>query len=495
LGKTLDIPIALKPEQQEKFKDAFPALDPKHGIGARVDEKSVKLTLYVDPKSGNDANDGSKAKPLASLPKAVDLARVQLNKGIGVRIALTPGVYRLTEERHVITEYDAYAAVDLTKFEAKGREAPLIIEGFGGQAILSGAVEWKPQTWQLVDAEKKIYRHEWKQNWGFSTTGYYRPTDILLHRRELLALNGKRLPMAMIEETTFVDQEGRVYDEVGNLVKQNKVGGQASSRYDHVSWRGAGYLQPGQFGVAERDDHEGGDSIYLRLPEGMKDLKGATVEVGMVRTLMMAQGKSNLVLRNLTFQHTASLYEHNFAKAALATGDFLSPKDTHDWIIENCSFSNNGGMGLHIYNVSQVDVRNVKVENNGAMGAVFGESRRARFNKLEVVGNNLRAKASKWEGHGGGGFSFAGQDCVFTDCRFNNNYGFGFREDVYGVNIVHERCHFNNNQRGVMYEISWGPVLFKDCQINGNAEEGILLLDVHNVTIGGTEFINNKQVA
>ena len=150
-------------------------------------------------------------------------------------------------------------------------------------------------------------------------------------------------------------------------------------------------------------------------------------------------------------------------------------------------------MRCMFYSLTHIDVRNMKVENNGAPGTSFFGVRQARFHKVDVTGNNLRAKPSKYTGHGGG-FSFDGEDCVFTDPKFNN-WGYGFREDVTGQRIVHERCQFNNNTQGIFYEISWGPILFKDCQINGNDEEGVLLLNVHNVTFDNTEFINNKQVA
>jgi hypothetical protein len=87
--------------------------------------------------------------------------------------------------------------------------------------------------------------------------------------------------------------------------------------------------------------------------------------------------------------------------------------------------------------------------------------------------------------------SFSGEDAVFTDCKFNNNYGFGFREDVFGQRIQHIRNQFNNNTEGVFYEISWGPVLFKDSQIIGNELRGFFLLNVNNVTVDNCQIKDN----
>jgi hypothetical protein len=114
-----------------------------------------------------------------------------------------------------------------------------------------------------------------------------------------------------------------------------------------------------------------------------------------------------------------------------------------------------------------------------------------RFANVQVLNNNWRTQPSGNDGHGGGGLTFAGEDVTFTDCKFNGNWGFGFREDVYGQRIVHERCQFNNNREGVFYEISWGPILFKDCQINNNEKRGLFVLNVRDITVDNTELRGN----
>jgi hypothetical protein len=58
---------------------------------------------------------------------------------------------------------------------------------------------------------------------------------------------------------------------------------------------------------------------------------------------------------------------------------------------------------------------------------------------------------------------------------------------------VHERCQFNNNREGIFYEISWGPILFKDCQINNNERRGLFLLNVRDVTVDNTDIKDNGR--
>jgi hypothetical protein len=157
-----------KPLDAKAKSGGYPILDPRRGIGAKIDEKAVKVTLLVsaNAKAGGD---GSKARPFNSLPAAVDAARPLLNEGQGVRIAVQAGLYRMTQEKTVLPEFGHSAAIDLTNWTPQGREAPLIIEGVGGQAVLSGAEASSPNEWKLVNAEKRIYSRPWKRTSAFCT--------------------------------------------------------------------------------------------------------------------------------------------------------------------------------------------------------------------------------------------------------------------------------------------------------------------------------------
>lgn len=52
------------------------------------------LTIYLNPATGNDGNNGTKDAPLRTLPAAADL--VNENSGSGaVTIVLAPGIYSI----------------------------------------------------------------------------------------------------------------------------------------------------------------------------------------------------------------------------------------------------------------------------------------------------------------------------------------------------------------------------------------------------------------
>jgi hypothetical protein len=174
----------------------------------------------------------------------------------------------------------------------------------------------------VVDAAKKIYRHDWNPNWGFHSEGYYSPPNILLHRKEIVFINGKRLEPAILENYNYTDPKGRVYNEVGLLIeeKPNAEGG-----YEYIGYAGHDVLKPGQFGVAQLgpgeedyDNHEYPNSIFIRLPESMNGLSGASIEVGMAEAALAIQvAKDNLVIRNLVFKHFATYYNTHWEPAVI----------------------------------------------------------------------------------------------------------------------------------------------------------------------------------
>jgi hypothetical protein len=83
LGAPVDIS---KPLGEKANGKGFPFLDPKRGVGARVNEKNVQVTLHVNPNAKAGGN-GTTTSPLNSLVQAVDTAKTASQPGRGVRIA------------------------------------------------------------------------------------------------------------------------------------------------------------------------------------------------------------------------------------------------------------------------------------------------------------------------------------------------------------------------------------------------------------------------
>ena len=442
--------------------------------GANVDESLATNIIQV---TGADEIHAAWAK-----------VRERLDRGEGVKLLLHEGHYRL--DRPLVLE----------ELEKPARDAVLVIEG-RGEVILCGSTTkgFEPANWELVDAERRIYRHDWKPNWGFVSEGYYQPAHVLSHRRELLFLGGKRMDQEIIEGTTFVDRKGRVYNSVGLIVEEKPDG---KGGYTYTGFRGLEVLDPGEFAVAELgpgdgkfDNHPYPDSILLRLPEGVSTLEGATIEVAVTSELLRIEDKSNLVIRNLTFRHAASYWNNRRENAALEVTGAIDRH--HDVLIENVRVVQNNGKGAVINGLRNVELRNVRIEDNGNFGIGFHHIYNGVARNVDVLNNNWRGELSDATIHSTGGMTWSGERMRFLNCRFNGNFGTGWRSDVWVIDVVAEDCEFNDNRggNGIGHEIGWGPVVHRRCTISGNGGSGAHITSSRDITFDGCRFIDNGEYA
>jgi hypothetical protein len=56
------------------------------------------------------------------------------------------------------------------------------------------------------------------------------------------------MELAMLEDFSYTDPQGRIYDSVGNVIREDKDA--KKEAYTYIGWKGIEVLQPGQFGVA-----------------------------------------------------------------------------------------------------------------------------------------------------------------------------------------------------------------------------------------------------
>ncbi len=456
------------------------------------DESGIAVTLYVDAQSAqaDDGNDGADpAKPLLTFRGAVNKAAEKIKVGVSTRVLLKPGVYRETSDADL-------KVADNELFKS----TLLVIEGEEkGEVIINGAERegWEPETWTLVDAGRKIYRHDWSPNWGLHSEGYNSPPHILLHRREIVYINGKVLKPAILENYNYTDPRGRVYNEVGLLIEENP---NAEGGYEYLGYAGHDILKPGQFGVAELgpgednyDNHKHPNSIFVRLPEGMDNLTGAEIEVGRAEAALAIQvAKDNLVIRNLVFKHFATRYNTHWEPAVI----WKRPGDhrwCRDWLIEDCDFIDNGGKSLRLNNLDGAVIRRLRVLRNGQMGMSWGGSKNGLMQDCEISDNNWRGEMVDYVLHTCGGFDASGDDMTYERITADRNYGFGIRFDVHGTNIVMRDCEMKNNKSdgGLFHEIEWGPIDLINCRIENNVGTGFLMLNAQNVTIDSSNLSNN----
>lgn len=458
------------------------------------DESDIEVTLHVDAQhaEASDSNDGTDlARPLLTFREAVKKAVVKIREGIPTRVRLQPGVYRETGD------------VDLNVSDNETfTNTLLVIEGAEkGAVTISGAVSegWEPGTWTLVDAARRIYRHDWTPNWGLHSEGYYSPPNILLHRREIVFINGERLEPAIIERYNYTDPRGRIYNDVGLLIEENP---NAEGGYEYLGYAGHEVLEPGQFGVAELgpgeenyDGHDHPNSIFIRLPDGMDNLAGADIEIGWAKAALAIQvAKDNLVIRNLVFKHFASYYNTHWGPAVIwkRPGDHRWGKN---WLIEDCDFIDNGGKCLRLNNLDGATVRRLRVLHNGQMGMSWGDSKNGLMQDCDISDNNWRGEMVDYVLHTCGGFDVSGNDMTYERITANRNYGFGIRFDVHGTNITMRDCEMKDNKRdgGLFHEIEWGPIDLIRCRIENNVGTGFLMLNAQNVTIDSSSLRNNTE--
>jgi hypothetical protein len=478
----LTIENATRPANPNALDRAPRAVDPGRIDGAEVDEAAVGVTLHVDPAGEADGQ-----TRFTSLAEAFDVARDRLSEGRGVRLALSPGVHRVQQMLNLDGEDDPAL-----------RDAVLVIEGIGDEpAVIAGSVASSAEDWELIDADRGIYRWDWPHDWGMHDDGYYSVPHVELHRREMLWLDGRPLRMVMTEGYRYTDRRGRVYNDVGLLIEENVGTGRGR---EYVGWRGLDVMEPGTFAVnthgpgdAGYDDHPHPDSMLLRLPEGVASLDGAVVEIGWAEGLITLAHKNNVVLRNLTFRHSSNFHNARRVGAALNAngwGDYVT--DVGNWLIEDCHFGQNLYSGMNLFWVNGLTMRNVRVDDNGGRGAFLQYVQDVVVEDSSFDRNNWNGQRFGFTKHQAGGVDWRAQDAVFRNVQCNDNFGTGFRADVVGSNLLFENSRFNGNANdGMFHEIQFGPIALRGCELIGNERRGLFLLNAHDVVIEDSRLQDN----
>jgi hypothetical protein len=414
-------PVELTPEQRaaaqkEAAQKALIASLPRRPDpktlpqrGARIDESKVDETMQVSTAAGD-------------IERAFAAATTQLNSGKSVRLSLAPGIHRPAKP------------LALGKLNDKGRDALFIIEGKGGTATLRGShtVGFEPGTWTVVDAKKRIYRHDWQPNWGFKDQGYHSMSNLLFQRREMVTLGGKPLNQVIIENYDYRDPQGRVYDLVGLVVSQKEQakGGRA---WTYKGFAGLDALQPGTFAVAELgpgekdfDNHAYPNSLLLRLPENVPSLEGATVEVSMLDHVLSLRAKNNVVLRDVAIEQAGS-WTNGPINAALETNKWADNKYYGPILFERVSIRDNRGEAADLVFLEHATLRDVVMENNWRNAGEFDWSRHCVWQNVVARNNNLLGRRLGTIAKGGAGafHTMMLYNIMFEKCRFDDNYGAG----------------------------------------------------------------------
>jgi hypothetical protein len=451
--------------------------------GASVDESKIDRVIHVagDLPSANDSNDGlDRNKPMKTFAAALQRAASTMSEGHSVKLLIAPGVYREGE-----------LSLDASKLNEQAVDAVLVIEAEKPDTVFFRGSEQvsADQGWEVVDAGKRIYRRDWPYQTlhAVNPNSWSPPIQILSRRRVMMFVDGQWLAPVVLETYSHETKVTKFNRPAGGVSNIRNVTDTYTGFVDPVKT-----LQPGQFGVAELGPgdadfdaakHPSPNSLFLRLPEGIRELSGKTVEIARSGTGgIRIDNKNNIVLRNLNFEH--------YGRAAILINDGRNV--LIDGVKAQWNDGGDGATTVRLNHVEEATLSNTKIVNNGPFGLhLYGKY--MLMEDTDVSNNNWRGGLTGHAMHAVGGASLYAGHIRVVRCKFNLNYGFGFRHDVYGGHLVIEDSQFNQNRLsgGIFLEIAYGPALFDNVEIIGNRGSGLHILCFHGVTIKNSVIANN----
>jgi hypothetical protein len=406
---------------------AMMALPRASSAQASVNESLETAFVYTDAVHGSDTKgNGTITNPWQTINKAVTVAVANNQAGIGTQVNIQPGTYR--------------ESINMAS-SRKDTSLPITFQAVtNGTVIVSGATVMT--GWTVYSGNSKIYTNNWTYNFATCAqiAGCPNAQSIAL-QTEMMAVNSK------------------VMTQVLSVAE----------------------LLPGSFYVDQTHA-----LVYL-YPPSNTNMSKATVETATLPALWTLSGKSNIVLRGLTFQYANSCLSSAAVDIGGAASNVLLDTLTIQW---------NNGQGLAISNpFTNFTVQNTMANHNGSGG--FQE-----FQTLNGLWTNDAASFNNWRGAQGGyyacntGGSHPYQAHVDTidglTLAYNQTYGIHWDTD--NANITASNIVSTNNLiGGIFSEKNEGPIAISSSHLcNGNPLNGAAGLAIRNST--GVSFTNGTIV-
>jgi len=390
-------------------------------------ENRVSVTLYVDGQnpSAFDSNPGTAQRPFRTISAALATADLNNTKRIGTKVSIAPGIYREALSLPV--------RGDLT-------DAPLVVEAQqAGSVMVDGTDVW--DGWQSGPGGN-IFTHAWSYGWGLAPYPSGWEGSVVLQditrRREMIFANGQPLRQvlsqgAMVDNSFFVSEQSA--------------------------------------------------TVFVRLNSQLTP-QNTKIEVSVRPLLLRAQGRTNLVLRGLSF------YRGNPAVPD-STVDIV---DSSTVLIENCDFSMSNWDGMGVEKTTDVTIRNSTAKNNGASGMGGYQLKRFLLQSSEASYNN-------WRGAMGGfyGWAVAGSkwgsihDGAFRSYIALGNQARGLWLDFDTVNVSVDAAVIGSNQGdGIFSEANEGPIAITNSYLFSNLS-AIAVANSTDITITGNYMYWNTE--
>jgi hypothetical protein len=396
---------------------------------ANINEGLETAFLYIDTVHGNDTTGtGTITNPYKTINKGVTVAVANNQAGIGTQVNIQPGTYR-----------------ESVNMAASGSDTSLPITF---QAVTNGTVIIDGATvltgWTVYSGNANIYQTNWTYNFGTCAQVNGCPTaQSIVLQQEMLAVNGA------------------VMTQVLSIAE----------------------LQPGSFYVDQAHA-----LIYLYPPSGT-NVNTATIETATQPALWTLAGKSNIVLRGLTFQYANSCRANGAVNIGGAGTNVLLDTLTVQW---------NNGQGIAISNpFTNYTVQNTVSNHNGDSGY-------QEYQTLNGLWTNDIADFNNWRGAQGGYYAcnvggshpFQTHSDTINGMTFAYNQTYGIHWDTDNMNDTATDLTSTNNLIGAVFsEKNEGPLTINSSNLcNGSpllGAGGVAIRNSTNVSLTNSTVINN----
>lgn len=323
-------------------------------------------------------------------------------------------------------------------YNGKETDAPVVIEAAEkGKVTVSGSDVW---TGWVKQGDTRIFTHPWTHKWGLipypGEWEKYVVLQPICRRREMIFIDGKMLTQVL-------------------------------SPTD---------LKEGTFYVAEEKE-----TAYI-WPWTNVDIDKALIEVAVRDRLLGVIGKRNMVLRGIAFQH-------GNAACQGGAGNFAN---SHDILVEDCSFNWNNWSGFGFHNSKNITARRVHTNHNGGSGGGGSGLENIIWEDSEHNYNNWRGIMGGFDGWAVAGCKFLEiNDGVFRRNKSVGNFCVGYWFDTACKNILVDEAYSTNNISGIFFEANQGPLELRNSLIAFNEKSGMISTNSSNITISGNVLFGN----
>jgi hypothetical protein len=395
---------------------------------ANVNESLETANLYVNGATGNDTNPGTEASPLKTIGAAASLAITNNHNSIGTKITIESGTYR---ESISLSYGDKDTSLPIT-FEAAANATVIV----SGATVYTG--------WSMYAENKSIYTTGWTNTWETcpQLTSCPFQQEITM-RQELVAVNGTLLTQVlsltqMREGTFYVDEPSA--------------------------------------------------QLYV-WPATGTEMSSATVEAGTSSSIFTINGKSNIVVRGLTFQYANTCHASAAVMVEGSSSNILFDSDTFQW---------NNAQGLSISNpVTYFTVENSTAVHNGDSGFQEATTQYGLWQSDTASYNNWRgAQGAYYVCNTSGLHAWQAHNDTITGVTSSFNEAYGIHWDTDNVNISASGIISSGNLRsGLFVEKDLGPITFNDSyvcnQTSSQVVGGLVLRNSEGVSFTNGVILNN----